>query len=616
MRIPRPGGLASVAAGIAALVLAAAGVVRADAAPDPTANAQAQHGVEAIVPAAAWSDQNGTLDQLHGVGVLKVGDTYYAYGEDKTNGGAFTAVACYSSRDLVTWHRGPDALSLQASGDLGPGRVIERPKVLYNAATHTYVMWMHVDSSNYGDARAGVATSSTPCGPYTYKGSSRPLGQLSRDMNLFEDTDGTAYLLSEDRVNGLRIDKLSADYESVVSSTAVLPDYEAPAMVKVQGTYYLFGSHLTGWNTNDNAYATATSPAGPWSAWKPFAPPGTKTFDSQTSTIIPVAGKHGTTYVYVGDRWYPSHLFDSAPIWLPLTIGGGSATLNWVPSWTLDVAGGTWAPQVLGATYEAGAPGTVLAGGAALTSCTGCSGESAVTGLGPGPVTYTYDDTDPALHYGSGWTHASGYSWSADDYNGTESYANTAGDTMSVTFTGSAVRLIGPKGPNGGIADISIDGAKAASVDTYATSKQFSQVLFADTTLGSGSHTLTVQVTGTKNAASTDTVVSVDAVDLHATDQRSSGGGTLTFGDIQVPRSGRYTVRITYVNPDPTDRHGALAVNGHAAGAYAFPPTGGVNSTNVAVADLQLHAGRNSLTISQADQTAPEIDAVTVPEPR
>lgn len=607
-------GLASVAAAVVGVSVTAAAAGTTSPSADPAIPAHT--GVRAIVPAAAWSDQNGTLDQLHGVGMLKVGDTYYAYGEDKTNGGAFTAVACYSSQDLVTWHRGPDALSLQDSGDLGPGRVIERPKVLYNATTHQYVMWMHVDSSNYADARAGVATSSTPCGPYTYLGSSRPLGQLSRDLNLFQDTDGTAYLLSEDRNNGLRIDKLSADYLSVVSSVAVLDDYEAPAMVKVDGTYYLFGSHLTGWSTNDNAYTTATSPAGPWSAWKTFAPPGTKTFDSQTSSIVPVAGRQGTTYVYVGDRWYPSHLFDSAPIWLPMSIHDGVASLNWVPSWTLDVAAGTWAPQRAATEYEAGAPGTELADGATLVPCTGCSGESAVSGLGPGPVSYTYDDVDPALHYSSGWTHASNVSWAADDYDGTESFAHTAGATMSVDFNGSAVRLIGPKGPNGGIADISIDGAKVASIDTYAPAKQYAQVLFTDTTLPAGQHTLTVGVTGTKDAVSTDSVVSVDAADLHATDQRSSGGGTLTFGDVAVTEPGRYTVEIRYVNPDATDRHAMITVDGDTAAKIAFPPTGGVNTTNVAVAELGLHAGRNSIRISQADQTAPEIDAISVPEPR
>ena len=613
MQIGKAAGIALAAVAVAGLSVLTAGT-RAVSSVAQSGPPLPATGVQAIVPAAAWSDQSGTLDQLHGVGVLKVGDTYYAYGEDKTNGGQFTAVACYSSKDLVTWKRRPNALSLQASGDLGPNRVIERPKVLYNAGTHKYVMWMHVDSPSYGDARAGVAESSTPCGPYTYLGSSRPLGQLSRDLNVFEDTDGTAYLLSEDRNHGLRIDKLSDDYESVVSPVAVLADYEAPAMVKVDGMYYLFGSHLTGWNTNDNEYTTATSLAGPWSPWKTFAPAGTKTFDSQTSTIVPVVGRQGTTYIYAGDRWKPSDLFDSAPIWLPISIGGGTAALRWVPSWTLDVAQGTWSPQIRSDTYKAGGPGTTLAGGAAVTVCTGCTGESVVSGLGPGPVIYTHDDVDPALKYSGGWTHASNVSWADPDYDGTESFASSAGATMSVSFSGSAIRLIGPKGPNGGIATVSVDGTSAGSVDTYAPSKQYTQVLFSDTTLSAASHDLTVTVTGTKDSQSTDTIISVDAVDLHATDQRTSSGGTLTFDNIHVPSPGHYTLTISYVNPENTDQNALLSSDGTAPVRIAFPPTGSGNTTGVAVVTLDLHAGPNTLQFAGSGDTAPEIDTVSVPQ--
>ena len=58
-------------------------------------------------------------------------------------------------------------LSRTGSGDLGPNRIIERPKVIYNDKTKKYVMWMHVDSSNYGDAKVGVATGDSVCGKYS-----------------------------------------------------------------------------------------------------------------------------------------------------------------------------------------------------------------------------------------------------------------------------------------------------------------------------------------------------------------------------------------------------------------------------------------------------------------
>ena len=297
-------------------------------------------------PGQTWTDSSGSVLQLHGLGIVKSGSTWYGFGEDKAgeNSGnaSFQDIPCYTSTDLAHWTRKGQALSRQASGDLGPNRVVERPKVIYNASTRTYVMYLHIDSPSYGDAKVGVATSSTPCGPYTYRGSFRPLGFESRDMNLFQDTDGTAYLLSEDRSNGLRIDRLSADYLSVTAAVAVLPDYEAPAMAKVNGTYFLLGSHLSGWSTNDNDYATATSLSGPWSDWRAFAPAGTNTYDSQTANIIPVQGTSGTTYIYAGDRWNTSDLGSSPLVWLPMTISGTTLSVGWQNSWTLDAAAGTW----------------------------------------------------------------------------------------------------------------------------------------------------------------------------------------------------------------------------------------------------------------------------------
>jgi hypothetical protein len=136
--------------------------------------------------------------QAHGAGFIEVSGTYYMIGEDKTNGSAFQNINCYSSTNLVEWKFENALLSQTSSGDLGPSRVVERPKVIYNDKTQTYVMYLHIDDSSYGEAKVGVATSSNVCGDYTYRGSFNPLGQQSRDIGLFKDDDGSGYLLTED----------------------------------------------------------------------------------------------------------------------------------------------------------------------------------------------------------------------------------------------------------------------------------------------------------------------------------------------------------------------------------------------------------------------------------
>ena len=296
-----------------------------------------------ITPGTVFNDTDGHAIEAHGGGMIKVGETYYWIGENKSqNSAAFYANSCYSSKDLEHWKFIGNPLKVQASGDLGPNRIVERPKILFNKATGLYVMYMHVDSSDYKEAKVGVAVSKTVCGAYEYKGSFQPLCFQSRDLGLYQDGNGLGYLLTEDRVNGLRIERLTKDYLGVESSVAVLPDMEAPAVVKVGPLYYMFSSYLSGWKANDNQYATATSLSGPWSAMKPFALVGSLTYGSQTAYVLPVQGSQATTYIYMGDIWNPKDFPHSAYVWLPLKINANGVTMDWVSKWTLNAGTGRW----------------------------------------------------------------------------------------------------------------------------------------------------------------------------------------------------------------------------------------------------------------------------------
>ncbi|KAE8377961.1 glycosyl hydrolase [Aspergillus bertholletiae] len=342
-----------------------------------------------IVPGATWTAAGTNQHvQAHGGGIIEVDSTYYWIGENKLDGSAFQSVNCYSSKNLVEWKFAGELLSRQSSGDLGPDRVLERPKVIYNEATSKYVLWMHIDSSNYGEAKTGVATSSSVCGTYEYLGSFQPLGHQSRDMGLYKDDDGTGYLLTEDRPNGLRINKLTDDFTNVTETTHLFPEHiEAPALYKQNGIYYLFGSQLTGWSNNDNKYVTATSLSGPWTDWADFAPSGTNTFESQTTFILKV----GDSVLYMGDRWDSSNLMRSTYIWLPLTIEGTTATLHNETAWVLPLEG-TWSSAEDGTNYEAESPDNALSNGAKIISCSGCSGGKSVGyigGSGDGTVEIT-----------------------------------------------------------------------------------------------------------------------------------------------------------------------------------------------------------------------------------
>ncbi|AEO68051.1 f29a3c22-3d62-4b6c-b927-9138dfeb6e83 [Thermothielavioides terrestris] len=342
-----------------------------------------------IVPGATWTASNGEHLNAHGAGVIRVNGTFYLIGEDKSDGSAFKNVNCYSSRDLVQWTYEGALLSRTGSGDLGPNRIIERPKVIYNDKTGKYVMWMHVDSSDYGEAKVGVAVGDTVCGAYKYQRSFQPLGFESRDMNLFKDDDGTAYLLTEDRKNGLRIDKLTADYLDVAEATYLWKDHiEAPAMIKLNGRYYMFGSHLTGWDPNDNVYSTSTSLTSGWSAWATFADKGSNTYDSQTNYILNFGSADSPANImYMGDRWVSKNLQSSTYVWLPLTISGTTVTLknraSWVPNVNPSSTSSTWSAAPAQTSYDPTASGVgTYANSARTVSCSACAGGSAAGYLG------------------------------------------------------------------------------------------------------------------------------------------------------------------------------------------------------------------------------------------
>ncbi|MBO0870379.1 MAG: beta galactosidase jelly roll domain-containing protein, partial [Micromonosporaceae bacterium] len=131
----------------------------------------------------------------------------------------------------------------------------------------------------------------------------------------------------------------------------------------------------------------------------------------------------------------------------------------------------------------------------------------------PAPeVSYTYDDTDPALQYAGNWSHVANQSYTGGDYKNTESFSNRAGDSLTIPFTGTAVRWIGSRTSNHGLADVYLDGVKQSTVD--ASGGQDQAVLFSATGLAAGAHTLKIVVDGTHSSGSTDNYVSIDAIDL------------------------------------------------------------------------------------------------------
>ncbi len=309
-------------------------------------------------PAAVWNDTEGNPINAHGGGLLLYNGMYYWFGELKegktwrvatvtswedyrVNAGG---VGCYSSKDLLNWKFEGVALAANttdSASDLYTGRVIERPKVIYNKKTGKFVMWLHLDREDYSYARSGVAVSDKPAGPYHFTGSENPNGNDARDMTIFQDDDGRAYHLYSSEGNAtMHITMLSDDYlkhSTTEKRILINQSREAPVVVKYNQKYYLFTSGCTGWAPNAAAYAVADSMLG---EWKQYGNPCTGkdaaiTYTSQSTYVVKVPGKKDA-FIFLADRWNKTDLPDSRYIWLPMTIKDGKPQVSWAKSWNFS----------------------------------------------------------------------------------------------------------------------------------------------------------------------------------------------------------------------------------------------------------------------------------------
>jgi hypothetical protein len=107
--------------------------------------------------------------------------------------------------------------------------------------------------------------------------------------------------------------------------------------------------------------------------------------------------------------------------------------------------------------------------------------------------------------------------------------ASRPGASASYTFRGNQVRLLGRADPDGGRAEVHLDGQKqSAGVDFWCPTPRFRHVLFTRTGLAAGEHTLKVVAAGKRNPVSRGDKVYIDGIQSSAAEGTSGcgeGGG-------------------------------------------------------------------------------------------
>ena len=287
-----------------------------------------------------WFDQDGRTVNAHGGCIVCKNNTYYLFGEYKTNDkNQFDGFSCYETKDFKHWNFRGISLKVQEEGLLGPGRIGERVKVLKCPETDQYVMFMHTDDLKYNDPCIAYATSEKIDGEFKFAGPLLFHGEPIRmwDIGSFVDDDGTGYLLTHEG----NIYRLSSDYRSVEELVAenIAPGGESPALLKRNGYYFMLLSQKTCWERNDNYYLTAKKLNGPWVKMGNFCPKGSLTYNTQTSFVFEYDDENGNKIpIYLGDRWsYPRQADAATLVLLPIESKEDKIHINkYMEQWSPD----------------------------------------------------------------------------------------------------------------------------------------------------------------------------------------------------------------------------------------------------------------------------------------
>ena len=294
-----------------------------------------------------WHDTDGNIINASDGGIIYANGKYHWYGLafrplpflSGPNGGQMTdvGVVMYESSDLLNWKY--EGVILEVSTDpaselYAPLR-FERPKIIYNDKTGTYVLWCHFvkypgnHGTGTGECDMGLAVCDCVNGKYKWLGYSRPIDEKGwvRDMTVYKDIDGCAYLIYdrhtkeqiEDRC--LYVVKLSDDYLSFTNTYKRIdtaPWREAPVVVYKNGYYYIVTSGLTGWETNQ---AKAFRTRHLLEEWEEIGDPCVDdfthtTFNTQGSNAFCVEGKD--TQIIMLERHNTKSFLKSSYIWLPI----------------------------------------------------------------------------------------------------------------------------------------------------------------------------------------------------------------------------------------------------------------------------------------------------------
>jgi hypothetical protein len=122
---------------------------------------------------------------------------------------------------------------------------------------------------------------------------------------------------------------------------------------------------------------------------------------------------------------------------------------------------------------------------------------------------YRVEQTNAAVAWSGDWSINNG----SFNSGGSAKLSATVGARATFTFTGTSASWISYRDNWSGIASVFVDGVLAGTIDNYASPAKAQAVAYTVSGLTQGTHSIAIQVTGTKNLLSKASWIWVDAFD-------------------------------------------------------------------------------------------------------
>ncbi len=317
-------------------------------------------------PGQPWPDAQGVHLNAHGFCILDFGGRHYWYGAHKIAGKTEAekneaGVRGYVSDDLLNWQDAGLVLDVFAPGahaELADASILDRPKVIFHAATKKFILYFKLyppkaqgGKTGTDYAYVGVATATQPTGPFVYQGrflgGGSPFG--TGDFTIFADTDGAVYHLGVRKPDKAHVcGRLAEDGLRPAGDYVELPGIthatEAPALFRRGDKIYFLGSGSSGWAPNAARMFVADKVTGPYQdlgnpvrGVNPHNQLGPeKTFGGQSTFVYPVPGRRDA-WIAMFDINQPQDPITSGYIWLPIEFEGDRPVIRWRNRWDLSV---------------------------------------------------------------------------------------------------------------------------------------------------------------------------------------------------------------------------------------------------------------------------------------